>query len=186
MKSMWQSLRMLAVLSLLTGVLYPLLLTGLAQALFRDQANGSTITSDGNRIGSTLVGQAFLSDKYFWPRPSATGYNPLPSSGTNAGPTSSALRDSVSAWAGRFHSPIAAIPPDLLTASGSGLDPHITPEAARFQTARIVAARGLDPSREMEVEQLIREHTEPPQFGLFGQSRVNVLRLNLALDSLLR
>ncbi len=184
MKSLWQSLRMLAALSLLTGLVYPLLMTGAAQLLYRDKANGSLISVDGKRIGSELVGQAFSSERYFWPRPSATGYNSLPSSGTNAGPTSAALRDSIFSRALRYGGTPATVPADLLMASGSGLDPHISPEAAQYQISRVLNARNLVEVQRSTLEALVRSHTEEPQFGILGQPRVNVMRLNFALDSL--
>jgi K+-transporting ATPase ATPase C chain len=185
MKTVWISIRMLAALSVLTGLIYPLLMTGMAQVLFSRQANGSIIRENGGTVGSTLIGQAFTSDKYFWPRPSAVGYNPLPSGGTNLGPTSSALRDSIVARANHFGAPVVAVPTDLLEASGSGLDPHISPEAARFQIDRILKARGMASTRRSDLEALVRSHVEPPQLGFLGEPRVNVLQLNLALDSLI-
>jgi K+-transporting ATPase ATPase C chain len=185
MKTVWISIRMLAVLSVLTGLIYPLLMTGMAQALFPHQANGSMIDQHGQPLGSALIGQAFTSDKYFWGRPSAVGYNPLPSSGTNLGPTSAALRDSIDARATRLGSPVVAVPSDLLVASGSGLDPHVSPGAAFYQIDRILIARGQDITARTQLEVLIRRHTEPPQFGFLGEPRVNVLQLNLALDSLI-
>ena len=185
MKTVWISIRMLAVLSVLTGLVYPLVMTGIAQALFPRAANGSLIIQNGKPVGSSLIGQTFTSDKYFWPRPSAVGYNPLPSSGTNLGPTSAVLRDSVDARAARFGSSVAVIPSDLLAASGSGLDPHISAGAARIQIGRILTARGRDLTARAGLETLIDRHTEAPQMGLLGEPRVNVLQLNLALDSLL-
>jgi potassium-transporting ATPase KdpC subunit len=185
MKTVWISIRMLALLSVLTGLIYPLLMTGVAQTLFPHKANGSMIDQHGQPLGSALIGQAFTSDKYFWPRPSAVGYNPLPSGGTNLGPTSAALRDSVMARAARFGEPIAAVPSDLLETSGSGLDPHISPEAALFQIRRILEARGWGLTGHSDLETLVRCHTEAPQFGFLGELRVNVLELNLALDSLI-
>ena len=184
MKTIWQSIRMLAVLSVLTGLVYPLVMTGLAQKLFPGKANGSIIRQNNVPVGSELVGQPFSSDKYFWPRPSAVSYNPLPSAGTNLGPTSSVLRDSILARAERFGAPVEVVPSDLLQASGSGLDPHISTEAARFQVERIVQARNLDQSSRTALLSLIEERIENPTLGIFGMPRVNVLRLNLALDSL--
>ncbi len=186
MNAVVQSIRMLAVLSLLTGLAYPLVVTGLSKALFSDQANGSLVVIDGKPVGSVLVGQSFSSDGYFWPRPSAVGYNPLPSGGSNCGPTSAQLRDSIASRAARLGAPAPVIPADLMHASGSGLDPHISPEAALFQIDRISAARGLHGVRRQEVRQLVERHIEPRQFGMLGEPRVNVLMLNLALDSLLR
>ena len=185
MKTVWISIRMLAVLSILTGLVYPLLMTGMAQALFPHQANGSMISENGNTVGSELIGQAFTSDKYFWPRPSAVDYNPLPSSGTNLGPTSAALRDSIDARAAGFRAPVTIVPPDLLQASGSGLDPDISPEAALFQVDRILEARGRTLTGHADLVVLVVSHTEQPQLGFLGEARVNVLELNLALDSLM-
>ena len=186
MKTVWQSIRMLAVLSVLTGLVYPLAMTGIAQALFWREANGSLVVVNDAAIGSELVGQPFTSVRYFWPRPSALGYNPLLSAGTNLGPASKVLRDSVAARAARLGAPVATVPSDLLLASGSGLDPHISPEAAEFQVARVLSARGMPVSRRNELQTLIQTHTELPQFGIFGEPRVNVLLLNLALDSLMQ
>ncbi|MCX6834970.1 MAG: potassium-transporting ATPase subunit KdpC [candidate division Zixibacteria bacterium] len=185
MKTVWISIRVFAVLSILTGLIYPLMMTGVAQVLFPHQAKGSLIIEHGLTSGSALIGQAFTSNKYFWPRPSAVAYNPLPSGGTNLGPTAVSLRDSVVARAARFGAPIIAVPSDLLEASGSGLDPHISPEAALFQIDRILDARGRTLAGHSDLANLVVSHTEPPQFGLLGEPRVNVLELNLALDSLM-
>jgi K+-transporting ATPase ATPase C chain len=176
---------MLIVLTVITGVIYPLVITGVAQITFPKKADGSLIESGGHRVGSELIGQAFSSERYFWSRPSAVGYNPLPSSGTNLGPSSSTLHDSVQARALRLGVAVAAAPSDLVQASGSGLDPHITPAAALFQVDRVAKARGLSEADRSRVTSLVQSHVEPPQYGLFGEPRVNVLRLNLALDSLL-
>ncbi len=183
MKIILQSIRILLVFTVLTGLLYPLAMTGLAQLIMPVKANGSMVTRNGQLVGSELVGQTFALDKYFWPRPSAVGYNPVPSGGTNLGPTSSTLRDSVAARAARFSMPVGVIPPDLLEASGSGLDPHISPEAALFQADRVAAARSIERADMDKLVSLMTHLTEPPQWGIFGQPRINVLRLNLALDS---
>lgn len=185
MRTVWQSVRVLFVLSVLTGFVYPVAMTIITGVLFPNKADGSLLLREGRQIGSDLVGQQFTADRYFWSRPSAVGYNPLPSSGTNLGPTSRVLRDSIAARAARFGVPVPDVPADLLEASGSGLDPHISPEAAMFQIDRVLAARGGDSTRHDDLVRLVETHLEGPQFGLFGERRVNVLRLNLALDSLI-
>jgi K+-transporting ATPase ATPase C chain len=179
---------MLMMLTLLTGVIYPALVTGLAQVLFPKQVNGSIIrNSQGKAIGSALIGQSFGASKYFWSRPSATGpypYNAGASSGSNLGPTNPALAKAAKARieALRAVDPDhkAPVPVDLVTASASGLDPHISPAAAEYQVNRVAKARRLDPEK---LRELIRSHTEGRQWAFLGESRVNVLRLNLALDA---
>ena len=178
MKTILQSIRIVLVLTALTGVLYPLAVTGVAHALFPAQANGSLIISGDELGGSTLLAQKFTGDNYFWPRPSGADYATVASGATNKGPTSSDLAKAID---DRRKALGDKAPVDLLTSSGSGLDPHISPEAARFQAARVSAARKLDPAR---VAALVERSIEPPQFGLFGQPRVNVLILNRALDQL--
>lgn len=182
----------LALLILVTGVAYPIVVTGVAQVVFPGQANGSLIEQDGQVIGSELIGQAFDDPGYFWGRPSATGpfpYNAAASSGSNLGPSNDALTDAVQARIDALAAAdqslgidnTTAIPVDLVTASGSGLDPHISLAAAEYQTPRVARARGL----EMEqVRSLVSEHTEGRQLGFLGEPRVNVLKLNLALDAL--
>ena len=179
---------MLVLLTVLTGALYPALITGLAQALFPGKANGSLIRQHGKIVGSSLIGQPFSDPAHFWGRPSATGpmpYNAAASSGSNLGPLNPALKDAVKARIDALKasdpSQTAPIPVDLVTASGSGLDPHISPAAARWQAPRVARIRGLS---EAEVSKLIDAHTEGRQFGLLGEPRVNVLTLNLALDRL--
>lgn len=169
--------------TVLTGVLYPLAVLGIGQAVFPAQANGSPLTRDGHIVGSALIGQSFASDGYFWGRPSAAGggYDAKASSGSNLGPSSQALADRITTEAARYHAPAATIPVDLLTASGSGLDPHISPAAARFQAARVAQARHLPLD---QILALIAAHTETTAPSFLGAPRVNVLELNLALDSL--
>ena len=184
-KNILISLRALFVLTIITGVFYPLLITGIVRLAFPFQSNGSLVQRNGKVIGSALIGQRFESDKYFSPRPSATNYDAMPSGGSNLGPTSKALADSVAIRKARFikKNRASVVPPDMLYASGSGLDPHISPASAYAQAARIAAARGFDSLQSSKLKQLIGLHIEPPQFHLFGEPRVNVLLLNLALDS---
>ena len=177
-----QSLRMLVVMTVLTGVAYPLIVTGIAQVAFPRQANGSLIFEKEKIIGSRLIGQPFSDPRYFWSRGSATSpmpYNGASSSGSNQGPTNPALRDAISERIAKFEK--KPVPVDLATASGSGLDPHISPAAAEFQIERIAAARKIP---EEKLRELVKQHTEGRQWGILGEPRVNVLPLNLALDAL--
>src|SRR6266849_7352220 len=181
------SVLMTIVTTVLLGILYPLLVTGLAQVLFPSRANGQLIQRKGVTVGSWLIGQPFSGPSYFHSRPSAAGagYDPTSSGGSNLGPTNQKLIDRVQADVARLQTenPGAPVPVDLVTASGSGLDPDISLAAAGFQVPRIARKRRLP---EDQVRRLIREHTRTRQFGLFGESRVNVLELNLALDDQLR
>jgi potassium-transporting ATPase KdpC subunit len=179
---------MLLILTVLTGIMYPLAVTGVAQLLFPTQANGSLMTRDGKVIGSELIGQYFGEPKYFWGRPSATSpfpYNAAASSGSNLGPTNPVLIEAVKTRVAtlRVADPgiEGPVPVDLVTTSGSGLDPHISPASALYQAHRVARVRGL---QESQVKDLVALYTEGRQFGLLGEPRVNVLKLNLALDTL--
>ncbi len=186
-KTLRPALVLFVLLSALTGVLYPLAVTGAAKALFPAQADGSLVLRDGKPVGSTLIGQNFTDPGHFWGRPSATApmpYNAGASSGSNQGPLNPALVDAVKS---RIEALRAAdpgnkqpVPVDLVTASASGLDPHISPAAAQYQAARVAKARGLPVDR---VELLIEDHTQGRWLGLLGEPRVNVLALNMALDA---
>jgi K+-transporting ATPase ATPase C chain len=172
-----------AVTTIALGVLYPLFVTVIAQTLFRDQANGQLIhNAKGDLIGSRLIGQPFTGPSYFHSRPSAAGlgYDAANSSGSNLGPTSKSLQDRVQASVSSESIGIAPVPVDLVTASASGLDPDISPEAALYQTPRIATLRHLS---EAQLRTLVHQHTTPRQFGFLGEPRVNVLDLNLALDA---
>jgi potassium-transporting ATPase KdpC subunit len=184
-KNLITAVLMTLVTTALLGIAFPLVITGLAQLIFPKQANGQLITRDGKIIGSHWIGQTFSSPRYFHSRPSSagTGYDAANSSGSNLGPTNQSLIARVQSDADRLQpeNPGAPIPMDLLTTSGSGLDPHISPEAADFQIPRIARERGLS---EETVRNVIHEHSEPRQFGFLGEPRVNVLELNLALDEI--
>lgn len=178
----------LVALTAITGLLYPLVVTGLGAGLFPAQAAGSLVARDGVVLGSALIGQNFSDPRHFWGRPSATTpqpYNGLGSGGSNLGPLNPALVDAVRARVQALQQADPdnklPVPIDLVTSSASGLDPDISPAAARYQVARVARARGLDAAR---VEQLVEQHTRARQWGLFGERRVNVLELNLALDAL--
>ena len=178
MKTTIQALRFLIVLTLITGVVYPIVVTGFSKILFAKQANGSLITDGKKVISSELLAQKFEDPKYFWPRPSGADYATVASGATNKGPTSA---DLVKAINDRREKLGKDAPADLLTASGSGLDPHLSPAAAKFQIARIAAARKLS---DQSIAALIESKTEAPQLGILGEPRVNVLALNRALDAL--
>jgi len=182
----WPAIAALTALTLLTGVVYPALVTAVAQVVFPSQANGSFITVDGRTVGSSLIGQAFEDPRYLWGRPSAAGagHDGMSSAGSNLGPTSQALVDRVTAEVDRLRAANgeAPIPVDLVTTSASGLDPHISPEAAAYQVARIATARGITQD---VVRAAIERHTQRPMLAFLGQSTVNVLEVNLDLDGLL-
>jgi K+-transporting ATPase ATPase C chain len=187
MKNLITAVLIFLVFTVITGLVYPLLVTGIAQLAFPHQANGSLIERGGTTVGSELIGQPFAGATYFWSRPSATGpypYNAAASSGSNLGPINPALIDRMEADVGRMqqaHPGKGPVPVDLVTASGSGLDPHISPAAALYQVERVAAARQLDPAA---VRRLVEERIEGRTFGVLGETRVNVLELNLELDRL--
>ena len=181
-----QSLAMLLLMTFITGIVYPLLVTGVGQAVFPRTANGSIIEKDGQPLGSELIGQAFTDPKYFWPRPSATSPfpdNPASSGASNLGPTNTALTDAVKQRIDALRAADpgngAPLPVDLVTASASGVDPHISPAAAAYQIARVARARGM---RSADVARLVERATEARQLDFMGEPRVNVLKLNLLLD----
>jgi potassium-transporting ATPase KdpC subunit len=189
LKQLIPAIRMLLVLTCITGLAYPLAVTAVAHVAFPSQAGGSLLWKDGQVVGSSLVGQAMDEDRYFWPRPSAVGYDPLPSGGSNLGPTSDQLGRVRASRAEALRqanglSDEASLPADLLDASASGLDPDISPAAALLQTDRIARAREYDSGQRQRLVELVERMITLPQFGLLGEPRVNVLQLNLALDAL--
>ncbi len=188
MKTLRPTLVLLVLLSAITGVAYPALVTGVAQAVFPKQANGSLILRDGKPVGSLLIGQPFSDPKYFWSRPSGTGpcpYNAGSSTGTNQGPLNPALHDAVKARVAALRAAdpgnTAPVPVDLVTASGSGLDPHISPAAAAYQVGRVARVRGVP---EEKVREVVARHTEGRTLQVLGEPRVNVLAANLDLDAM--
>jgi K+-transporting ATPase ATPase C chain len=183
------AIKFLLVMTVLTGIVYPLFMTGVAQLTFPSKANGSLVMKDGKIAGSELIGQNFDSCIYFWSRPSAINYNPIPSGASNLGPTSDKLKKQVEERRILFASKnsiadTSAIPKEMIFASASGLDPHISPEAALLQFKRVATARNLDDTQKQKLQQLIKNKTEEPQFFLLGERRINVFELNLALDSI--
>ena len=190
MKKQWViALKILLVMTILTGIIYPLLMTGIAQITFPRKANGSLIIKDGKIIGSELIGQKFDSSKYFWPRPSAISYNPIPSGASNWGPTSDTLKKQVADRRFRFEKMNSIpegspVPKEMLFASASGLDPHISPGAALMQVDRIAKARNYDTSQKQQLIGLINKKSERPQYGIFGEERLNVLLINIELDQI--
>jgi potassium-transporting ATPase KdpC subunit len=188
LKQLKQAFLLLVALSLLTGVIYPLVITGIAQVVFPEQANGSLIYRDGKPVGSSLIGQSFTDPQYFWGRPSATSpmpYNAESSTGSNLGPTNPDLvktvEERIAALKKADPGNDMPIPVDLVTSSASGLDPHISPAAAEYQVRRVAKARGMD---ENAVRQLVAKHTEGRTLGLLGEPRVHVVELNLDLDQM--
>lgn len=183
------ALKFLLIMTILLGIIYPLVMTGVAQVTYPSKANGSLIMEDGKIIGSELIGQKFDSSIYFWGRPSVIGYNPIPSSGSNYGPTSDTLRKLVDARRTLFTTlnslPAGSvIPKEMIFASGSGLDPHISPEAASMQVERIAKARNFNDSQKEILVKKIKDLTLSPQFFCLGETRINVLSLNLELDKI--
>jgi K+-transporting ATPase ATPase C chain len=185
LKLILQSVRHLVLWTVLTGLVYPVVITVIAQLAFSKQANGSLVERGTNLVGSALLAQQFTGTNYFWPRPSSDTYGTVPSGASNLGPTSGQQLTNVVNNLAAFRSgnnlaTNAPVPADMVYASGSGLDPHISPEAARLQIDRVAAARGLPAAK---VSALVAQYTEAPQLGFLGESRVNVLMLNLALDA---
>jgi len=183
------ALKFLLTMTILTGVIYPFLMTGLAQLSYPSKANGSLLKKDGKIIGSELIGQKFDSSIYFWSRPSAIGYNPIPSGASNYGPTSDTLKKLVVARRVLFAKmnlieDVMTIPKEMIFASGSGLDPHISPDAALMQVDRISKSRNFDNIRKEKLLKFIKDITETPQFFCLGEPRINVLMLNLELDKI--
>lgn len=185
MKKMWNNVRMFLWMTFLTGIIYPLLITAFAQLTMKQKADGNFLSSNGKIVGAALIAQKFESNKYFWPRPSSNDYNPLSSGGSNLGPTSVALKKAIEERQEKmikaYHVDKDKIPAELLFASGSGLDPHISPSTAYFQIERIAKSRGLESN---DIKNLIDHMIMNSSFGFLGEACVNVLMLNKALDEL--
>jgi K+-transporting ATPase ATPase C chain len=189
MKTIIISLKIFLFLTILTGIVYPVLMTGIAQVLFPVNANGSLVYKDNKAVGSELIGQSFDSAIYFSSRPSATGYNPVPSGGSNFGLSNSKLINQVSERKSQFIAfnsldSLTVIPSEMLFASASGLDPHISPSAAIMQTERIAKARHFDSTKKEKLLEKINGMKETPQYFIFGEARINVLLLNIELDKI--
>jgi K+-transporting ATPase ATPase C chain len=193
MKTFLPAARLFIALTVLTGVIYPLLVTGIAMAVFPKQADGSLVSANGRIAGSKLLAQRFGNDHYFWPRPSAgddgTNYATVASSASNLGPTSPNLISTTQSRIAAFRAAHnlatnSPVPAEMIFASGSGLDPHISPQAARLQMGRVAGARKFSAEQKQKLSALVEQSIEPPQCGFLGEPRVNVLKLNLALDSL--
>jgi K+-transporting ATPase ATPase C chain len=188
-KNLITSIKLFAALTIITGIIYPLCVTVLAQIVFPYQSNGSIIKLNGTNIGSELIGQDFSINKYFRGRPSAIGYNPMPSGGSNLGPTSVMLVDSVRERDKLFIKvnvlqEETPLPSEMLFSSASGVDPHISPESALLQVNRVCSARGFNENKKKNLLELINRLIEKPQWGIFGESRINVLLLNIELDKM--
>ena len=189
MKNIGTAIKLFAALTVLLGVIYPLLVTGVAQLAFAKKASGSLIVQDGKAIGSELICQKFDGDRYFWSRPSASDYGAVPSGASNLGPTSEKLKQQVQEREKQFRiknelADSVRIPSEMLFASASGLDPHISPRAAMLQVERIAKVRNFDEARKNQLTRLISQIQEKPTLGVFGEERVNVLLLNLNLDKI--
>jgi len=185
MNKLWNNVRMFLWMTFLTGIIYPLLITAIAQLIMKQKADGDFLTSQEKIVGSTLIAQKFESDKYFWARPSSIDYNPIPSGGSNLGPTSAALKKAVEERREKIlkahNVDRDTIPPELLFASGSGLDPHISIPAAYFQLERVAKSRGVESKK---MKNLIDSMVIKPSFGFLGEACINVLMLNKAIDEL--
>jgi K+-transporting ATPase ATPase C chain len=185
----WKALKLLVIMTLVTGIIYPVFITALARVFYYHKANGSLIVSNGTIIGSELIGQKFDSAAFFWSRPSAIDYNPLPSGGSNLGPTSDKLKRFVEDRRTSFiqHNLLDdedTVPPEMVFASASGLDPHISPAAALMQVDRICLARNFSATEKEKLLKLISKQTEKPQYLIFGEERINILLLNLELQKM--